>query len=293
MRKINKSCLYHETINSRINRILSLPRNVLAFCCAQSRLISAFGRVLPMRILASCRVRSRRALILCCAMSSVIALTACGDEDEEELIALGDNAIRVEYEEHMLDGSCSTAEQTLYSGEISVIGPDAHIDTVCVHVCGAVAIPGVYEMTAGSRVVEAIYAAGGFLPDAASDALNLALDVVDGEQIYVPTVEEVGNISDGVRSSDASNQANHAIFTPTGTSDARTQNQSASGSLININTADRSLLMTLTGIGESKADSIISYREANGAFSRIEDIMLVPGIKERLFNKIKDNICVR
>ena len=63
--------------------------------------------------------------------------------------------------------------------------------------------------------------------------------------------------------------------------------------LVDINHADRQTLMTLPGIGQSKADKIIAYRDANGGFASIEDIMLVGGIKEGMFNKIKDSICVR
>ena len=69
--------------------------------------------------------------------------------------------------------------------------------------------------------------------------------------------------------------------------------QNGTGGKVNINSADRQTLMTLPGIGQSKADKIIAYREANGGFSSIEDIMLVGGIKEGMFNKIKESICVR
>ena len=66
----------------------------------------------------------------------------------------------------------------------------------------------------------------------------------------------------------------------------------AKGNLININTADATTLMTLPGVGQSKADKIIAFRQQNGGFTCIEDIMLVAGIKEGMFNKIKDYICV-
>ena len=230
-----------------------------------------------------------RTLVTCVLLTLSLSLCACSD-DEEELIELGDNAIHVEYEEHMLDGSCSTTTEVGYEGEISVIQPVEQEETVCVHVCGAVIMPGVYEMPAGSRVVEAIYAAGGFLQNAAQDALNLANNVTDGEQIYVPTIEEIDSLKTDAAGTPGLIQIDNAVST------SPLVNNGAAGStstLININTADRAALMTLGGIGEAKADAIIEYRAANGPFGSTEDIMLISGIKEGLYNKIRDKICVR
>lgn len=137
---------------------------------------------------------------------------------------------------------------------------------VCVYVCGHVNSPGVYYIRFGARIADAIEAAGGIAEDAYIDVLNLADTVTDGQRIYVPAQGETEN------------------ELPAG--------QDGRSNLININTADVSLLTTLPGIGESRALSIIAYREENGAYGTIEDIMNVSGIKEAAFSKIKDYICV-
>ena len=141
-----------------------------------------------------------------------------------------------------------------------------------VHVCGQVKEPGVYELEPGSRVYQAVEMAGGFGPDAASWYLNLAQEVADGMKIQVPTEEEAlawgnsgGSLSVG---------------------------QGQTETKVNLNTADEEQLMTLTGIGESRAADIIRYRQEHGPFERIEDIMNVSGIKEGAFQKIKDSITV-
>ena len=130
--------------------------------------------------------------------------------------------------------------------------------------------PGVYELAGDARVYEAIALAGGLNDAAAGEALNQASTVTDGERIYIPTAEELEKgIVDGQTAQ------------VTGT-----DNQGQ----ININTAAKEELKTLPGIGDAKADSIISYREANGGFQTVEELMQVEGIKEGVFNKIKDRV---
>lgn len=138
-------------------------------------------------------------------------------------------------------------------------GAQTEKSTVCVYVCGCVSNPGVYELVTQSRICDAIDAAGGFLSDAAMESVNLAEYVEDGQQITVLSVEDyqVGQVENG---------------------------------LVNINKASVEELMTLPGIGEAKAKAIVSYRESNGNFKTIEDIMNVSGIKEGAFSKIKDMI---
>ena len=140
-----------------------------------------------------------------------------------------------------------------------------------VHICGQVKEPGVYELPEGSRVYEAVEAAGGFTEEAAAEALNLAEKITDGMKITVYDREEA-------RTLEAS-----------GTSEG---GGPGSSGLVNLNTAGKEALMTLSGIGESKAEDIIRYREESGGFKKIEDIMKVPGIKNAGFQKIKDRITV-
>ena len=149
---------------------------------------------------------------------------------------------------------------------------------VSVYVCGQVATPDVYEVLESARVKEAVELAGGFTEDAAKEAVNLARFVVDGEQIYIPSKEEVADGFESVEQSGSEKQ-NQGV---TNTDSSR----------ININTASKEALMTLPGIGEAKAESILEFRETQGAFQSIEDLMKITGIKEGVFSKIKDFITV-
>ena len=143
--------------------------------------------------------------------------------------------------------------------------------TVVVDVKGQVHEPGVYTLPAGSRVLDALQLAGGILPTAEEKALNFAAKLVDEMVIYVPLIGE----------SDVS----MTIATTPSTSES----QSA---LVNINTSDESTLMTLSGIGPSKAKAIIAYREEKGLFKTIEDIKEVTGISDLTFENLKDFISV-
>lgn len=141
--------------------------------------------------------------------------------------------------------------------------------TCLVYVCGAVVAPGVYELDDGSRIYEAVELAGGFMEDAAEDVLNLAESVTDGQMIRIPTEEE---------QEAAGRQGEEA--------------DSAADGKLDLNRADVAALMELPGIGQSKAEAIVGYREEHGSFSRTEDLMKIEGIKEGVFNKIKDRIKV-
>lgn len=138
-----------------------------------------------------------------------------------------------------------------------------------VDVDGAVASPGVVEVPAGSRVADAIDAAGGLAEDADVSGVNRAAPLADGEKVYIPRAGEAA-------------QAPAAAGSPPGEEAA----------LVNINTADLSELDELPGIGPATAQAIIDEREANGPFTSIEDIMRVSGIGEKKFEKLADRICV-
>ncbi len=147
---------------------------------------------------------------------------------------------------------------------------------------GAVKNPGVYSLTEGSRVFEVIALAGGFQKDAYSKAINQAQVLEDGEQIYVYTVQEAEDLlSRGVLlGKDAlvenSNSAENIV----------------SGNKVNLNLANKEVLMTLTGIGSTRAEAILQYRAVHGKFGKIEELMQVEGIKEKTYEKIKDYITV-
>lgn len=144
-----------------------------------------------------------------------------------------------------------------------------------VHVCGEVVNPGIYELPAGSRIYEAVKAAGGFTENAAEESVNLASPIEDGVQIRIYSKEETETLAAGAAPFDgfeASGEGKEPV--------------------VNLNTATKEELMTLSGIGESRAEDIIRYREENGGFQNIEDIMKVSGIKDAAFQKIKDRITV-
>ena len=144
-----------------------------------------------------------------------------------------------------------------------------------VHVCGEVANPGIYELPAGSRIYEAVKAAGGFTENAAEESVNLASPIEDGVQIRIYSKEEAETLAAGAAPFDG--------FEVSG---------EGKEPVVNLNTATKEELMTLSGIGESRAEDIIRYREENGGFQNIEDIMKVSGIKDAAFQKIKDRITV-
>lgn len=163
--------------------------------------------------------------------------------------------------------------------------------TLVVHICGAVSAPGVYELPAGSRIIDAVEAGGGFLPEADEACCNLAEEIVDGCQIYIMTKTE--SCADGQTEKKAGIQTSPDSDMQTTDRNVRSNSAPAlENGLVNLNTADIAALMTLPGIGESRAKAIISYREQHGAFAQIEDIMKISGIKQAAFSKIKDKITV-
>ena len=155
----------------------------------------------------------------------------------------------------------------------------AETPPVVVHVDGAVAAPGVYELAVDARVNDAVTAAGGLLSEADTSTINLAAPVSDGAKVHIPTSEELSAGAQG-----ASGESGNA-GAPAGSA-------SAEPTLVNINAATSEELQRLSGVGEATAAAIIEDRQANGPFSSPEDLMRVSGIGEKKFAKIKAHICV-
>lgn len=162
-------------------------------------------------------------------------------------------------------------QKLLTDADVSVTASAAQgsAGEMVVHVAGAVVSPGVYHLAANARVIDAVEAAGGMTADADQDSLNLAGALKDGQKVTVPT--QTGDSGD---------------------SGANSASSSGSSSLVNINTADKTALMTLPGIGEVLAQNIIDYREKSGGFSSIEEIKEVNRIGDKLYEQIKDSITV-
>ena len=131
----------------------------------------------------------------------------------------------------------------------------------CVSICGAVENAGIYEVKEGARLYELIDKAGGLDEEADADAVNLAMEVKDGEQIRIPYIGETLGI--------------------------------AEEKLVDINKAGVEELCTIPGIGEARAKAIIEYRESSGGFTEIEELKNISGIKDATFIKIKPYVCVR
>lgn len=156
-------------------------------------------------------------------------------------------------------------------------------ETCCVYVCGAVLTPGVYVLEAGARIYEAIEMAGGLTENAGLTAVNQAQEICDGQMIYIPTKEEAAAypVDALVAADGAAGQTK------------KTAGEQDVDGRVNLNTASETELMTLSGIGQSKAQAILLYRETHGGFSSVEEIMNVDGIKEGSYNRIKDSIKVK
>ncbi len=170
-----------------------------------------------------------------------------------------------------------------------------------VYICGAVRRPGVYEIGEGTRVFEVIEQAGGLTKQADGEWLNQAEIVVDGQKLQIYTKEETAAFKEAGLS--AAGSMDQGLSAGAGGMPQGTDSQVTAGNgaaeqgaavddKVNINTADKDLLMTLPGIGESKAEAVLQYRQEHGNFGSIGDICQVSGIKEAVFSRIKDRITV-
>ena len=189
------------------------------------------------------------------------------------------------------DSGKHTSDVDIDNGSEAVSDREMQQAMIYVDVCGAVANPGVFQLAAGSRVFQAIEAAGGYLPEAALTCVNRAGVLTDGQQLYILTQEEMER--QGLDPAEMSGASDGQMNGSAGTGqNTEMTAQVQQDNRININTADEAQLTTLTGIGATRAQAIIAYREENGPFAAIEDIMNVQGIKEGTFAKIKDEIVV-
>jgi competence protein ComEA len=153
-------------------------------------------------------------------------------------------------------------------GTVDTAAQTAEAAVVYVHVAGAVQRPGLYTVPATGRVVDAIAAAGGFAPDAATDGINLARPVQDGEQLVVPVI---------------------GAEPPAGAASGTT---SGGDTRVDVNTADVAELDTLPRVGPAIAERIVAWREENGPFATVDDLLSVPGIGERMLETLRDLVRV-
>lgn len=224
---------------------------------------------------AMCCAKGMRCVkVMCCAFVVCgTILTACGVQDKA-LVLFGEETVQADVEEAFSNLNVEAVASTDFtmagsSGAATENGSCSQAEsapTIVVFVCGAVQNPGVVELPEGSRAADALEAAGGLLADAQSDYVNLAVKLEDAQKLYFPTVEEAGLLIQ--------------------------EERNAASGLVNINTADKERLCTLPGIGETRAEAIIAYREKNGDFRSGEEIMQVSGIKQSAYDKLRDYITV-
>ncbi|QIM18556.1 ComEA family DNA-binding protein [Leucobacter coleopterorum] len=151
-------------------------------------------------------------------------------------------------------------------------------DKIFVHIVGEVANPGVVELTAGTRVAEAIKAAGGATSLASLEAVNLARSVTDGEQLLVPNAEQAA--------------AGLSASQPLEISGSVGESHGSVSPLVNINTADAALLETLPRIGPALAQRILDWRQANGSFTSVDELMEVSGVGTKTFEGLRERVTV-
>ena len=200
------------------------------------------------------RPRSR----LRAGLGAVVALGLLGVAIAVLVTALGSHGATTEVR-------ASPAPTTRSSG-----AADSRVE-LYVHILGAVEHPGLFVLHDGDRALDAVAAAGGFTPTADQGQLNLARPLVDGEQIVVPEIGESPPIVSG-------------LPPPGGAATA--------GGKVNLNMADQSALETLPRVGPALAQRILDWRDTNGRFTAIEDLMSVTGIGEKTFDGLKDLVTV-
>lgn len=173
------------------------------------------------------------------------------------------------------------------AGEPILLQPAPTKEPIAVHVIGAVPRPGLYEFAEGARVQDAINASGGLLASANVESINLAALLVDGQQLTIPyRAGEEPSVSSSTSSED-----DNSLVLP-GAEQTPEPAENGNTELININTASLEELDSLPGIGPTIAQRIIDYRDENGPFQTIEDILNVSGIGPSTFDNIKDLITV-
>lgn len=271
----------------------------------------------------SAMIRAAAAAVLLSAVMTA-SLTGCAKKQSLELTELSDTEGSPGENDGDSEGNGQDAgsrsqdpatetdlqetDETGTAGEAPADGADSgEPELIYVFVCGAVAQEGVYELPAGSRVYQAVEAAGGYAADADTSYINQADPVTDAQKLEIPTVEEAEKLREEAALAAENRQAETDAESGSGPDGAAAgyanngagqmnnsagQADDAAARLININTADEATLQTLPGIGAAKAASIVRYREANGGFSSIEEIKKVSGIGDITYENIKGCITV-
>ena len=218
------------------------------------------------------------------AVLTAVLLAGCGKASEEFLReAEAVEAVQVETGIPQAEtGIAENGTENVQEGSGNIPAAEIPAQQIYVDLCGAVVSPGVYSVMPGSRLFEVIELAGGLKEDAAVSFVNRASFVEDGQKITIPTIEEAkaqNTRTDEITSGDTQLPFGEGSQI-TGTKDER----------IDLNSAGIAELMTLPGIGEAKAKAIVRYREENGPFGTPEDLMKVGGIKQAVYDGLRDSV---
>lgn len=211
-----------------------------------------------------------------CLLLTVLLLMGCAGENDLEVQTMTSQVTGSQEAEEQVTEKQPAENQ---SAENQMQGKEVDVSLIYVQITGAVRWPGVYEMPTGARVFEVVEKAGGMLEEAEPTAVNQATALKDGQMIHIYTREEWEKARETQEILESTGNAGHP---PVAEEDGR----------VNINTADKEALCSISGIGEARAESILTYRQEHGAFGSIEEIKNVSGIKDGLFQKIKDKIKV-
>lgn len=196
--------------------------------------------------------------------------------------------------------SCESIKEGEIIGKADEENKEQRVQTLKVDVKGAIKTPGVYEMDNSATILDAIEAAGGITSKGTTSNINLSRKLTDEMVIYIFTKDELKKaesnkeiVCEIPKCECETITVNECIDKnkPTSSS-SNNENNKPNNNKISINTSSIEELSTLEGIGESKAQAIISYRTINGPFKTIEDLKLVNGIGEAIFEKIKENITI-
>jgi competence protein ComEA len=268
---------------------------------AKSRTVSRFTiEALP----------KRRIFLGVAGILTVLLLLSLWHSSRQQLIVHGSDSNRSGEDASSLllpvDSAQSTESATIGSSQPEQTVADVDpVDTragasVTVHISGAVALPGVVEMPAGSRLVDGADACGGLADDAACDYINLASVLIDGTHIYIPRHSDIATLREQGISVEQVLLAGGCyddltalqVRNTTAISDAATASSSnaattGSGFPVNINTADSSTLQTVPGIGPVTAQRILDYRNQHGSFTSLDELMMISGIGEKRLADIK------
>lgn len=152
---------------------------------------------------------------------------------------------------------------------------------IAVHITGEVKKTGVIYLKEGSRIIDAIEKAGGTTKNADLEKVNLAYVLQDGQKVYIPNKKNNASVY-------ISEDSGQDVI-DNGNTNTKTENKRKK---ININTANKEELQSISGIGPALAEKIVSYRNTNGKFKKVEDLKNVNGIGESKYRNIKDSICI-